>query len=495
MFLDRNARLSARVCGNVLNFPLYDADCSPAARECLAAGNIEGALAEWQRLADLGSGAARCVLAYVHLMGTSSIPANLEEARRIALSAVSGARGYANYLLGCIALRENQTAEGVKFLVESIKAGFMPAATHLVSITIRHASGTAKQNALKLLRRASAAGHRPANLRLAAVYLSGQLGFPRRAIGLALLLPAFLRTWAALRYQIFSIHCFQVLSDNSQPLFNEGIRNPQQRDSLANSAFRRTIVQWAHGFAAMAAAVVLAWQSKSFSRPDREVSVLALGGWGLLAAWPYAFSYLIASTTNIRTLISTLVQTMSLCLLTTLMCSAYSGQLFDAPLHGWDIAFATVAQAFFLVVACGLGESAARQWEVNDLEKRSGARDRILWLHVILGLVAAGSWFTRSEVGHWDYASRHGFELASFFLLAMLPYLAGAVLSWPIATASRRKRWAYVAILIVGTALAVLNNSGVWAMQPGLLGAWLVLIIQFILFIFAAEWAIEGLEG
>jgi hypothetical protein len=63
------------------------------------------------------------------------MPVNLEEARRIALSAVSGARGYVNYLLGCIALREKQTAEEVKFLVESIKAGFMPAATHLASIT------------------------------------------------------------------------------------------------------------------------------------------------------------------------------------------------------------------------------------------------------------------------------------------------------------------------------------------------------------------------
>src|ERR1700691_1499315 len=120
MLFNKNTRLSARTFGNVLNFPLYDADCCPAARECLAVGNIGGAMSEWQRLADLGSGSARCGLAYVPLMGTPTMPTDLEEARRIALSAVSGARGYANYLLGCIALREKQPAEGVKLFVESI---------------------------------------------------------------------------------------------------------------------------------------------------------------------------------------------------------------------------------------------------------------------------------------------------------------------------------------------------------------------------------------
>jgi hypothetical protein len=106
MFFSKDSRLSARVFESVLNFPLYDADCSPAARDCLAVGNVVGAIAEWQRLADLGSGGARCVLAYLHLMGALSIPIDLEEARRIALSAVGGSRGYANYLLGCISLRD-----------------------------------------------------------------------------------------------------------------------------------------------------------------------------------------------------------------------------------------------------------------------------------------------------------------------------------------------------------------------------------------------------
>src|ERR1700677_4104541 len=68
MFLSKDSRLSARVFGTVLNFPLYDGDCCPAARECLALGDVTGAVAEWQRLADLGSGTARCILAYLYLM-------------------------------------------------------------------------------------------------------------------------------------------------------------------------------------------------------------------------------------------------------------------------------------------------------------------------------------------------------------------------------------------------------------------------------------------
>ena len=68
MFFSKDSRLSARVFGTVLNFPLYDGDCCPAARECLALGDVTGAVAEWQRLADLGSGTARCILAYLYLM-------------------------------------------------------------------------------------------------------------------------------------------------------------------------------------------------------------------------------------------------------------------------------------------------------------------------------------------------------------------------------------------------------------------------------------------
>src|SRR5271170_5029838 len=137
MFLSKESRQSAQVFGHALKMSLYDADLSPRAREFLAVGDVEGAIAEWRRLADLGSGRARCVLAYVALMGTSTVAPDLEEARRMAVSAVSGERGYANYVFGCIALKEGQVDSAAKNLLESHKAGFVPAATLLSSLLFR----------------------------------------------------------------------------------------------------------------------------------------------------------------------------------------------------------------------------------------------------------------------------------------------------------------------------------------------------------------------
>lgn len=51
-----------------------------------------------------------------------------------------------------------------------------------------------------------------------------------------------------------------------------------------------------------------------------------------------------------------------------------------------------------------------------------------------------------------------------------------------------------VGTLIGGTALAVCNNSGIWVVQPGLLGIGLVLVVQFIGFVLATEWTMDGTE-
>ncbi len=450
-------------------------------------------MTEWQRLADLGSSSARCVLAYVHFMGTPTMPADLEEARRIALTAVSGARGYANYLVGCIALREKQPTEGVKFFLESIKAGFVPAATHLASITVRSASAQTKQNALKLLRQSAAAGHRPALLRLAGAYLSGKCGFSHRAVGLALLVPAFARMWFSLKYKIFSIQSFQVVTTRNQTLFNEnGIRGGEKTHSVALDLSRKTFIRWTHAIAATTTASVLVTHSQSMPSGE-STSALTLAGWASLAALPYVLSYWIATNMNVRSLVSTLVQTMSMCLVTTLVCSAYLGQLFESAVSGWEVPVVTVVQSFFLLVACGLGENAARQVESTYLPTPLTSH-RVVWAHLILGLVAAGSWLSRSTVWHLEYLKDYGFNLASYVLLAMLPYVTSAVLSWRLVTANRWKPWVYVGILAAGTALAVVNNSGIWTVQPGLAGIWIILFVQFISFLFAAEWVLDDTE-
>jgi hypothetical protein len=493
MFFGKDSRLSARVFGTVLNFPLYDGDCCPAARECLAVGDVTGAIAEWQRLADLGSGTARCVLAYLYLMGAPSIPMDLAEARRMALSAVSGARGYANYLLGCISLREKRGSEAGKYFAESIKAGFTPAATHLASIAVRGSSDEGKRKAVNLLRKSVLAGHWPAFLRLASLYLSGQLGFAKRFVGLMLLIPAFARLVIALKYRIFSIQSFQASTSATQSLFNEtGIRRSEGANSVAPRFYRRSIVRWTHVGAATTA--VLALLVQSLHGRDGNASALMLSMWGLLAAWPYAISYWIASNLNTRTLISMLVQTLALCILTTSACSAYLGQLFNTTLDMWEVAEVTGAQAFLLIIACGIGENAAQQVETSDLPTPR-VRRRLIWGHLILGLLAAGSWLSRPSVWSGHYLREHGFDLATYVLLATPPYLMGALIAWRSGPLKWWKMWAYVGVLIAGTAIAVVNNSGTWILPPGLLGIGLVLLVQSIAFFLVGEWALDDTEG
>src|SRR3974390_3017645 len=113
--------------GRVLNDPLYDGDCSRTARDRLEAGDVDGALAEWRRLADLGSGRARCILSYISLRGTASVPPDLAGARRLASSAVGAERGYANYVLAWIAIKEGKASSVAQYLGESFRAGFTPA--------------------------------------------------------------------------------------------------------------------------------------------------------------------------------------------------------------------------------------------------------------------------------------------------------------------------------------------------------------------------------
>jgi hypothetical protein len=231
---------------------------------------------------------------------------------------VSGARGYANYLLGCIALREKKVAESAKYFIEAFKAGFMLAAIQLASLSIRGASAEGKQQAVNLLRKAAAAGDRPALVNLARFYLSGHVGFKRRLIGLALLAPAYVRVSLALRYQIFSLHCFYCVPGSTPSLFNDdGIRRLQQGDSATSNVGNRTIIRCTHAIAALVTAVLLVKQSSQISGHMGLISPLAMAGWALPAAWPFGLSYLLASTVNARRLISTLVQSLLLCLVAT----------------------------------------------------------------------------------------------------------------------------------------------------------------------------------
>jgi hypothetical protein len=479
MFLSRESQQSARVLGHVLNFPLYDGDCSPAARKFLAVGDIDAAIAEWRRLADLGSGRARCVLAYLALKGTQSAPPDLEEARRLASSALSGERGYANYVLGCIALKEKQGANVAQSLGESYRAGFMPAATLLASLTLeaRQLSEKAKSGAESLLQRASADGHRPAQLILCRSYLRGRLGFGRRFLGVCLFPVAAARLVVSLKYRVFSVNSFYY-SNSSGPIFAE----VKGRDSKSSTGAPARLLRLAHVATGIVAAAVLVTRLNTASM-----------GWIALAIWPYGLSYLAAAKVDARSWIATAVQTSLLLLLTCLTCSAYLGQ-FDLSINPWTICILTIVQGALLLIACALGAAAARL--VATAPKPGLAyRKTILVVNILLGIVAAGAVFARPEIRRAEFLSPHSFEIVGDVLLAFLPYVGAALFSWRLARTNVVRPWVYVCIVAVGTAMAVINDIGLSVIQPGYLSVGFMVWAQLLIFGAVAGWALDGNES
>ena len=214
-------RLSTKVFYKALNQPLYDAGCSQKARELLAGGNIESAIEEWGRLADLGSGNARCVLAYIYFRGTPTIPPDLIKARALANAATSTSRGYANYLLGCFALAEGGVAQAVRHLKISHEAGFIPGLTLLAWIRFRYSAiKTENQRTAETLAlHAIKAGHVPARALLARIQCSGQVGTIKRFHGTFSMPWYLLQGFFSMRSNIFSVNCFHYTPTFKLPLF------------------------------------------------------------------------------------------------------------------------------------------------------------------------------------------------------------------------------------------------------------------------------------
>ena len=481
MFLSKDSQLSARILGNVLNFPLYDGDCSPTARGLLAVGDVDGAIAEWRRLADLGSGRARCFLAYLALKGTPSSAPDIEEARRLASSALSGERGYANYVLACIALKEGQASSAVKYFADSHKAGFVPAATilGLAALGAKSASAKSRSGGEKLLRKAAASGHRPAQVALAMLCVRGRLGVGKRFLGLLLLPVALIGFAIYAKFHVFSIGVFQYSSRSTVPLFADASRLASARESSGRPRYVN-ILRFTHIAAGTAAAVVLVSQSS-------ERSYQAIAAWIALAAWPYALSYFIAAGAVGRNLVAVSVETLFLTLVTAFACDTYIGRTFGIHLSTWMIVASTIVQAIALMLASGFGTlGAGRVVRTIELVPH---RQLILSAHLVLGFLAASAIFMRSAVWQVEYLRRYGLDVVTHSLLALLPYVAVALFALPLVTKNRWKPWAYLGILVVGTAVAVMGNSGVIVVPQGL-----VVMAQFIGFGLAAEWALDGNE-
>jgi TPR repeat protein len=208
--------------GIVMNFPLYDGRVSEKARRLIADGRLGEALAEYRRLADLGSGLAKCVLAYLCLRDLPGAPRNVVAAKDLATAALGSEPGYANYILSYVAIYEENAAKAIDLMCESYKAHFIPAAS-AIGLILGQGYGVSKhpKEAEIFFTRAIFAGHLPAPLLLCRFYLQGQCGLAKQLLGLLLLPFSILYVWAPSRFAIFSIQAFRHFNASVPPMFNE----------------------------------------------------------------------------------------------------------------------------------------------------------------------------------------------------------------------------------------------------------------------------------
>jgi hypothetical protein len=243
-----------------------------------------------------------------------------------------------------------------------------------------------------------------------------------------------------------------------------------------------------HILAAILAAEVLAVHSSVGSRFD-----VAMTGWILLAVLPYGLSYLAAAKLAARSMVAIGVQTHLLFLITLLTCSAYLGQLLDFHLGTWTIFALTLVQSLLLLIACSLGAAAAQIVEKAP-EPAPAYRKPLAMVNILLGIVVAGSVFARPEFRHVEYLGPRSFEIAGDILLALLPYVAGAVFSLRMATTNLVRPWVYLCIVVIGTAMAVINNIGLGAIQPAYLSVGFMVWAQLVCFGGVAGWALDETE-
>ena len=176
----------------------------------LAHGDVDAAMQEYDRLAKLGSGIARCIVAYAYLVGSSLTPRDPDAAKRIALSAASSEPGYSNYILGFVALAEGSYASSFAHFIASRKVGFLPAysASALLHSNLYSAAERDRKLSEKLFIRAIRVGHVHAYMLLAVFYLKGNRGLIKRIAGIVLYPIALIAFYFAWRFSIFSMSTF-----------------------------------------------------------------------------------------------------------------------------------------------------------------------------------------------------------------------------------------------------------------------------------------------
>jgi len=293
--------LSARVAGSVMNYPLYDYNLSESARRSIADGKLSDALAEYHRLAAMGSARAKCVLAYLSLRNLPGAPRKVETAKLFANAALSHEPGYANYVLSYVASFERRPNDAVNRMVDSYKAKFIPAASAL-GLILAQGYGVSKnpKDAETFFWRAISAGHIPAPMLLCRFYVRGSRGVAKRLFGAVLFPLAWLYAVIASKFGIFSIRTFRHFNVEVPPMFNESALTPSitfESPGNANAGAiydqlnrQALLVRWTHLCLGVVAAAVYQtqngfwafryWRSRGFA----VIACLALPAWPYLAS-------------------------------------------------------------------------------------------------------------------------------------------------------------------------------------------------------------------
>jgi TPR repeat protein len=176
----------------------------------LANGDGNAAMKEYGRLVALGSGRARCILAYAYMVGSYLTPRDQDAAKSIALLALSSEPGFSNYILGFIALADGDYASSFSHFIISRNAGFLPAYSVCAKLFSDryHSAESDLRLAERLFIRAIRVGHIPAYVNLSVFYLHGNRGLIKRIAGAVLYPISVIAVYLSLRFNIFSMSTF-----------------------------------------------------------------------------------------------------------------------------------------------------------------------------------------------------------------------------------------------------------------------------------------------
>lgn len=206
-----------------LHYPLYLPGRSRDIEVMLQRGDAVRAIAELTKLASLGSGAAKTVLAYLHLQGALPSGVDFDRAADLLREPVASGDPYALYVAGWIHfLRDKDAGRAVSCWVAGEEKGFLPSIIELGRFLSWDLPGSPPRyaDAIEKLKLADRLGHKQAASLIATLDAAGARG-PLLAIsGKFRKVVHFVRLYCWLRTDFFSERVFSRPLQQRRPFFS-----------------------------------------------------------------------------------------------------------------------------------------------------------------------------------------------------------------------------------------------------------------------------------